>query len=307
MRLRQLTDAEVFKAIRSNDRKALIHLFERNLVSALNTVEKYDIPDEKVHASLEYACIQVWEFFLRNIWRESQHKIDFMVIYLFIHEVKKREELSNLKNRYRFDDLDQFIDDLAEDYNPKEYSLFSFIRRIPEEELDILKGIFFLKWDSDDLAERFAYKDEEQVEALAAKGLYRLHGLVNSSGMSNLRTEADKECASAYIQFIVKHQRKKEDTDTEIKLSLYPDWRPKFSELNALQVLLENFFRFQLRKEIKDNAAVKLTGNIWGNKWSLISLLFILIMGLLIWLIDQHPEWTDNRDSFPVDSTIIHE
>lgn len=100
----------------------------------------------------------------------------------------------------------------------------------------------------------------------------------------------------------------KEAVDFEMRLSLDETFRDNYHLYKLLVASAHHQRKKTLVQYIKTNASTKLTGNIWGNTWTRISLLIVVLVGLLIFLVPEKPQHKHNSPPKPLknpDSTIV--
>lgn len=86
--------------------------------------------------------------------------------------------------------------------------------------------------------------------------------------------------------------------DLEIRLASQPDLKTEFEFYKVFRLTARATRRKQINNYIQTNASTKLVGNIWGNTWTIVSAIFIIIVGLLIWYTDNYqkaPQTNDNN------------
>ena len=110
----------------------------------------------------------------------------------------------------------------------------------------------------------------------------------------------------SFIGYYSGESSKSKMLEFEIKLTESDSFKELYAQfLDLVGIIRWNRRRFLL-EYIKGSTTTKLTGNIWGNRWSVVSALFIILIGILIWYTDNYvePPIPPPSEQTTTDSTI---
>lgn len=307
MRLKNIPDQEVIAFIKAEKYEILPALFERNLVNSLNISDKFDLAHKKVYRYLANAVVIVWQYFSPKPWLVSKHKIDFVIDFIYRYQLQKDFPEQKIKLKYSFDEFIPFIHTLYEEGQEENGPVINNFKVLKERTKTILWFSFFERIEDDLIANRLGI-DEEKVAKLRAKGIVKWCDFVNQ----NLKLKLEAKCIEVNEQAFFKYQKgllnQNESLQFELLLSSDKIITKAFEQYKELANTISLIRRLTLREYVLKNASTKLTGNIWGNKISIASAIFIALVGILVWWADQVPDSDKNlfKDDVNINDTLIN-
>lgn len=296
MRFKNISDQDVVSLIKNGDYTVLPNLFERNYVNALNQAEKLEISHKKTQKLLANACIIIWQYFSSNSWNLSRHKIDFTIDYVFKKLLIASKPNANLKIKSNFEEFDTYINEYLA--GPKEEEVSNTINNfkvLKDNQKQLIWNHFFEKRAIEKVSEELGI-DDEKAEKQLLNGFIKWGELISFNLKRNIDTNLLKEYCEPLINYatnslpkdaMLKHELNLSNINGLKKLQDYTDEMGQIAALSR---------RLSLIDYISKNSSTKLTGNIWGNKASIASAIFIVIIGILVWVSDNIPE--DKKDLF---------
>lgn len=285
MRLKNVSDRATFDFIRGGNRNILNHLFERNLVNALNLLEPY-VPEEKeVHEMLANSVVLTWEYFSANAWLSSKHKFDFIVDYFNRRQLQVLFPDKNIKSKYSFDELETVLNSFLGQPEAKGILVNNY-KALPDLQKQILQQVHF-EGKSDDTVARELSKDDEYVEEKKVKAWTIWIGMLVQHANMALEKDYITSNLSSFISFNNGSLAKDKMLDFELALSSNKLHSKAYEQFESLIEHIKALSRDELRRYISINTSTKLSGNIWGKTWTWVSAGFIALMGILIWIVDN--------------------
>lgn len=307
MRLKNVSDRAAFDFIREGNRNILNHLFERNLVNALNLIEPYIDNEKRVHELLATSVVLTWEHFASNPWMASKHKFDFVVDYLNRRQLQQLFPEKKIKSKYSFDELEEVLQSYLHQPDVKSIVINNF-KALPDLQKQILQYTHF-EGVSDDSITHFIGKEEEYIEARRIKAWITWVGMLVQHANMPLEKGLLLAHTEVFIQFSRGELSKDKMLDFELQLSSDKKYAKAYEQFEGLVENIKALYREELKKYISINTATKLSGNIWGKTWTWVSAAFIVAVGVIIWVTDNMPPPTTNsqpteQNVEPIDSTL---
>jgi len=296
LRLKNVSDRAAFDFIRDGNRNVLNHLFERNLVNALNLLEPY-VPDEKkTHEVLANSVVLVWEYFSSNPWLSSKHKFDFIVDYLNRRQLQTLVPDKKVKSKYSFDELEPVLNSFLQQPDAKGILVNNY-KALPDLQKQILQQAHFAGKADDIIAKELA-KEEEYVEAKKIKAWTIWIGMLVQHANMSLEKDYIISNLLSFITFNNGSLAKDKMLEFELALSSSKLHSKAYEQFESLVEHIKALSRDELKKYISINTSTKLTGNIWGKTWTWVSAGFIALMGILIWIVDNQEVPSQNSSPF---------
>lgn len=299
MRLKNISDSDVVSLIKKGDYKVLTLLFERNYVNALNQAEKLEVSKKKTQKLLANACIIIWQYFSSQTWNLGRHKIDFTIDYVFKRLLSDLIPYTNIKIKSVFEELDPNIKNyLAEPSEEEVSNTINNFKVLKDNQKQLIWNHFFEKRAIENIAMELGI-EEEKAESQLISGFSKWGELIKFNLKRNIDTDLLRQHCLELINYstgilskdrMLKHELNLTNIQGLKKLQDYIDEMGQIASLSR---------RLSLLDYISKNSSTKLTGNIWGNKASIASAIFIVIIGVLVWVSDNTPE--DKKDLFNLD------
>ncbi|MBI1184458.1 hypothetical protein GC194_09310 [bacterium] len=311
MRFRNIPDQEVAKRIKAGNHEILPVLFERNLVSCLNLGIKAEADEKTVHNLLAHSVVICWQYFASKSWLASKHKIDFIIEYIFRVLLKEKYALQGLKLKFQFSEFDGLLEAFTNEIPHTTNQVINNFKVLGENTKSILWMTFFEKRSDEDMATQLG-KSEDKIIQMRAKGFAKWVNLL----CTNLNYKINQELFTTHLHTFIGYYTGTLGKDKmlafELERSHNAQIAKEYEEFLLLVSTLAAYRRQTLVEYVLKNASMKLTGNIWGNKISIVSAVFIALMGLLVWYTKQHPPQnhqteklsTDTIKEEPIDTTI---
>ncbi|MBI3141353.1 MAG: hypothetical protein HYZ16_00850 [Bacteroidetes bacterium] len=303
MRLRNIPDQTVAQQIQDGQKDILVAIFERNLATCLNLGIKYQLSDKQVHQFLAQGAVAVWYFFSKKPWLTSRHKIDFMVEYVFVRLVQRH--VPTAKGRYLFEELDPYVQRVEEHANPVEPALVNNLTLLSD---NLLQSLTLSLGDGRGLwnVGQLMGKSEEQVETMVAKAAIKWFGLLRQNLQLPLDTDGIKKDVDQLMSYHLGLLSPTDMASIEVALSTNPHIARTYKSFLLLDSTVGHYRTTSLLGMVLGKSAKRLTGNIWGNRWSVASAIFIALVGLLIWYAKRHqlPATTPNPNVETHDAEI---
>ena len=280
----------------------LVHLFERNLVDSLNLFDRFEKSDEFAHECLGNSIIIVWEYFSSHHWLASKHKIDFIIDYLNRLQLQQHLGESTVKLKYSFDEFDTYVQEIG-DYPDSKNMIINNFKTLPDLQKEILQLSHFEKWDAERISDHIG-RDEDFVDVRRLKAWRTWINLLVQNLKLTLEKDYLLEQTDGFIRYELGQLSKEKMLQFELQLSSNAVHKRAFEQFQSLVDYIRAYRRETLRKYLNMNSSTRLTGNIWGNKVTWASAIFIAIIGILIWYTDHHNlgKQNDLPETSPIDS-----
>lgn len=279
-RFRQRQDKEVFEGIRNLQMDVLIELFERNYVNVKNHLEQKGGSDPQIIRSLMEACTVVWDFFGNHTWRESSHKIDFMVTYALHCIWNTRYSELKVKLRHNFPELDLSIQRLFDEEDRDINLLRETIKYLKPDQRDLISIFHFEGFDFNQITNLSHFDHEDDAENAYLNALIRLAKMLKGNFNDRFDSILKRETLEKFVTYYSRYSREEERLQIELENTIGE--KNYIRNWEFLVNGIRSYRRYELIQFLKKNSSTRLTGNIWGNRWSIGSGLFILLTGLAI-------------------------
>ncbi len=303
MRFKNIADTDVASLVKKGDYSILPYLFERNYVSALNVAEKHDFAQTKVQKWLSNSVVIVWQYFSIKSFQVSKHKIDFMIDYVFRVLIQTENPQLALKIKSRFEELDPFISRfLNEPTENEEINTLNNYKLLKDTEKQLIWNHFFEKRTIEKIGSELGI-DEEKAQKKLNKGFIKWAELIKQNLNKSINTQLLTEHTESILNFSNASLSNEKMLAHELILSQNPDLLKLQEQVDKLGQIASLSRRLSLIDYISKNASTKLTGNIWGNKVSIYSAIFIALIGILVWISDHTPD--DKKDIFNLKNNSV--
>lgn len=268
--------------------EVLTNLFERNIVNCLNLYDRYDLGEGVAHQSLALSCTFIWEYFSSNPWKSASHKVDFMIDFLNRRQLAQVHGHST-KIPYEFPELDALLEAYQSEPDKVDKIITNNLNVLSDSLKDILNASFFEQINIDKLALDLNQSDE-YIEKQREKGFAQWIRLIRQN--ANYRIAQDELLTElpTFIGYHLGELSKTKMLDFEMKRSSDKATKDLYNQFLELVSIIKWNRRNKILESILANSTTKLTGNIWGNRWSLVSAGFIILIGILIWYTDNYVE-----------------
>lgn len=290
MRRKNISDQEVTVLIKKGRVEVLANLFERNIVNCLNLFDRHGLDEKTCHRTLALSCSFIWEYFSHSTWKPSSHKVDFMIDFLNRRQLAQTHGVET-KLPYQYPELDILLDTYKLEPEKIDIILTNNLNVLNDSLKDLLAACFFEKTNIDKLAIDLNQTDE-YIEEQRVKGFSKWVQLLRQN--ANYRISLDEFLADLpiFIGYYCGELSKTKMLDFEMKLAESDTFKKQHDQFLELVYIIRWNRRKKITDFIQSSATTKLTGNIWGNRWSMVSALFIILIGMLIWYIDNFVEPT---------------
>ncbi|MFY0674243.1 MAG: hypothetical protein JXQ87_12620 [Bacteroidia bacterium] len=303
MRLKNISDQDVVSLIKKGDYTVLPTLFERNYVNALNQAEKLDFSQKKTQKLLANSCVIIWQFFSSNTWNIGRHKIDFTIDYVFRRLLQHANPHAKLKIKSVFEELDPAIESFFIEPNEEEVSsTINNFKVLKENYKQLIWNHFFEKRPIEKAAIQLNI-DEDKAESQLNIGLTKWAELIKFNLKRNIDIDLLKEHSTSLLYYSTGGMSKDAMLSHELKLSNINGLKKLQDYIDELGQIASLSRRLSLVDYLFKNASTKLTGNIWGNKASIASAIFIVLIGILVWISDNTPD--NKKDLFKLNEQVV--
>lgn len=181
-KLKKLPDQELIRLLKKHKQEVLVALFERNFLDTKLLCEKHEQPDPSAVQVLSSAVTLLWEYFQQNPWKESSHKLDFMVKFTVVELLKVKTQQA-IKQKHHFPELLPYIEYLEKEKGDVERLelLGQYLRHMKDKPTQIMQWHSFEKLDDEAIADKLQLGDEEQVETMRYKALAKTINLIRAN------------------------------------------------------------------------------------------------------------------------------
>ena len=182
MKLKHISDQELVRLIKKGNQDVMVTLFERNFLDAKLRFEKFELSDNQIAELLAGAVGIIWQFFSQNNWKESKHKVDFMLSYV-LNKLSCQLYLQvEYKQRFDFPELDNYIQ-LAlneKSHEPRLEVILKYLSLSKDSTFQAIGMHSFENLNDEELAKKFAFKDEWSAESKRHKALAKAINFIKS-------------------------------------------------------------------------------------------------------------------------------
>lgn len=182
MKLKHISDQELVRLIKKGNQDVMVTLFERNFLDAKLRFEKFELSDSAIAQLLADSVGIIWQFFNQNNWKESSHKVDFMLSYVLCKMSTQLYNNVEYKQRYSFPELDAYIQEALNEKStePRLEIINKYLSLSKDSTFQALGMHSFEKINDEELAKKFGFKDEWSAESKRHKALAKAINFIQS-------------------------------------------------------------------------------------------------------------------------------
>ncbi|MGB0429440.1 MAG: hypothetical protein ACPGLV_03135 [Bacteroidia bacterium] len=296
MRFKNISDTEIASLIKKGDYSILPFLFERNYVNSLNIGENNGCTQAKVQKVLSNSVVIVWQYFSIKSFQVSKHKFDFMIDFVFRTLLQSHVKESTIKIKSRYNELKDLIQQKLNEPKESEVSnVLNNFKVLKENQKQLIWNHFFEKLSIEKAGNKLGLSEDKSIDTLF-KGFVKWSEFIKQNLNKNINTNLLKENIESFICYSTASLTNDKMITHELLLANNPDAKKLQGYVDEMGEIACLSRRLSLVDYIAKNASTKLTGNIWGNKVSIYSAIFIVIMGVLVWVSENTPD--DKKDIF---------